>query len=76
MLNLLNSIYFILAQNEAEKSFTILGLTLIMGFIFYILVDTLGKNKWVPKGGNVKTFLICLFVIVIIALTLYIIFNK
>lgn len=76
MIQFFSSIFTMLAQNETEKSLTVLGLTLFAGFIFFLILDSIIKNKWVPKKGPVKKFLIFIFILVVIAVGLLIIFYK
>ena len=76
MLQTLCSLVFMLAQNETEKSLTILGLTLFGGFMFFLILDSLIKGKWVPKKGPTRGFLIFIFIMVIIALIFLFIYYK
>ena len=76
MIETLCSLFMLLAQNETEKSLTVLGVTLFGGFIFFLILDSIIKNKWVPKKGPVKKFLIFIFILVVIAVALLIIFYK
>ena len=76
MFNALCSMIFMLAQNEKEKSLTVLGLTLFGGFIFILILDSIVKNNWVPKSDILRRFLIFIFVLVIIAVSMLIIFYK
>lgn len=76
MLQTLCSLVFMLAQNDTEKSLTILGLTLFGGFMFMLILDSLIKGKWVPKKGPVRGFLIFILVMVIIALIFLFIYYK
>lgn len=72
----LNSLVFLLAQNAEEKSITIVSVALFAAFLFYLIIDASVKGKLAPKKGPVKTFIIYLFIIAIIALILLIIFYK
>lgn len=72
----LNALVFMLAQNAQEKSITIVGIALFAAFMFYLFIDASIKGKLVPKKGPVKTFVLYLFFIAIIALILLIIFYK
>ncbi len=76
MLQTLCSLVFMLAQNETEKSLTILGLTLFGGFMFFLILDSLIKGKWVPKKGPARGFLIFIFIMVVIALIFLFIYYK
>lgn len=76
MIETLCSLFMLLAQNETEKGLTVLGVTLFGGFIFFLILDSIIKNKWVPKKGPVKKFLIFIFILVVIAVALLIIFYK
>lgn len=72
----LNALVFMLAQNAQEKSITIVSIALFAAFMFYLFIDASIKGKLVPKKGPVKTFVLYLFFIAIIALILLIIFYK
>lgn len=76
MLNLLNSLAVLLAQNEAEKRATLIGLVLFGCFMFYLILDSVIKQKFIPKNGALRGFLIFFFVIIVIAILVYIIFVK
>ena len=76
MLQTLCSLVFMLAQNETEKSLTILGLTLFGGFMFFLILDSIIKGKWIPKKGPIRGFLIFIFIMVIIALIFLFIYYK
>ena len=76
MINFFNSISLLLAQTEQEKDLTVIGIALVAGFFFFLMLDTIIKNKWTPKSPVVKYFIIFLFIISIIALTVYYIFVK
>ena len=76
MLDFLCSISLMLAQNEIEKKITIFGLICFAGFMFYLCLDSVLKQKFVPKNGVIRGFLIFLFVLAIIAFIVYIIFTK
>jgi len=76
MMSLICNIALMLAQNETEKNMTILGVTLFCAFIFFLILDSIIKGKWVPKKGPLRGFLIFLFSIAVIAIILLIIFEK
>ena len=76
MLQTLCSLVFMLAQNETEKSLTILGLALFGGFMFFLILDSLIKGKWIPKKGPVRGFLWFILIMVIIALIFLFIYYK
>ena len=76
MLQTICSFIFMLAQNETEKSLTILGVTLFGAMVFFLIVDSLIKGKWIPKKGPVRGFLIFIFILVIIALIFLFIYYK
>ena len=73
---ILNSLVLLLAQNAEEKSITIVSVALFAAFMFYLFIDASIKGKWVPKKGPVKKFVVFIFIIAIVALTLLIIFYK
>lgn len=76
MISYISSLALLLAQNAEEKSLTYLGLALFAGFLFFLIVDTTIKGKYVPKKGVIRNFLIVLFVLVIIILIMLFIFYK
>lgn len=76
MISLICNITFLLAQNETEKDMTILGVTLFGAFIFFLILDSIIKGKWIPKKGPLRGFLIFLFSMAVIAIILLIIFYK
>lgn len=76
MFNYIFSLVMLLAQTEKEKSITIVGLAFFAGFIFFLIMDTTIKGKFVPKKGPVKYFLIFLFILILIILIMLYIFNK
>ncbi len=77
MLNLISSVMlFFSSQTENEKRLTILGLALFAGLIFYLILDSTIKQKWIPKNGTLRSFLIFVFILTIIAGGVYIIFVK
>lgn len=76
MITFLSALSLILAQNDAEKKITILGLALFAAFMFYLILDSTIKQKFIPKNGALRGFLIFVFIIIIIALFVYIIFVK
>ena len=76
MFNYISSLIILLAQTAKEKSVTVVGLAIFAGFIFFLIVDTTIKGKFVPKKGPVKKFLIFLFILVVIILFLLFKFYK
>ncbi len=76
MLSNLCSICLMLAQNEAEKRMTKIGLAFFAVFIFMLILDTVVKNKIVPKGKPMQYFLIFMFIATIVALVLLLIYYK
>ena len=57
----------ILAQTEQEKRMTYYGL-IFLGFgIFVLLLDTLGKGKFIKKKGPLKKVLFFILIVVAIA---------
>lgn len=67
---------FLLAQNESEKTLTIVGLALFGAFIFYLILDSTIKGKLVPKKGPLRNFLIFIFIVIIVAIIMLCIFIK
>ena len=68
MAMLLSVLNLLLEQTKAEKEFTIIGVSI------FAVLDSVVKNKLVPKNKNVKLFIIFLFIaslIAIILLTIY-----
>ena len=76
MLQTLCSLVFMLAQNETEKSLTILGLALFGGLMFFLILDSLIKGKWIPKKGAARGFLCFILIMVVIALIFLFIYYK
>jgi hypothetical protein len=76
MISYISSLALILAQNAEEKSLTYVGLAFFAGFLFFLIVDTTIKGKFVPKKSVMRNFLIVLFVLVIILLAMLFIFYK
>lgn len=76
MISYISSLALILAQNAEEKSLTYVGLAMFAGFLFFLIVDTTIKGKYVPKKSSIRNFLIVLFVLVIILLGMLFIFYK
>ena len=76
MITYISSLALLLAQNAEEKSLTYIGLALFAGFLFFLIVDTTIKGKFVPKKPVMRNFLIVLFILVIILLILLFIFYK
>lgn len=75
MLNAIK-ISLILAQNNTEKTVTTIGIAMFAAFMFFLIVDSIVKQKLVPKDSAVRGFLIFLFIIAIIAYFVYTIFIK
>ncbi len=74
MAMLLSVLNLLLEQTKAEKEFTIIGVSIFAVIVFMLLLDSVVKNKLVPKNKNVKLFIIFLFIaslIAIILLTIY-----
>ena len=76
MISSILNVVFMLAQNGTEKSLTYLGVALFGGFMFFLIVDSLIKGKFVPKKKNVRAFLIVLFVVAVIAMILMFLYYK
>lgn len=65
-----------LAQNETEKSKTLIGFTFLGVFIGIMVLDSIIKNKYVPKKGPMRAFLICMFLAIVIIVGFLLIYNK
>ena len=76
MISYISSLALLLAQNAEEKSLTYLGVALFAGFLFFLIVDSTIKGRFVPKKDSLRKFLIVLFVVVISILGLLFIFYK
>lgn len=76
MIQTLCQTIFMLAQNESEKTLTIVGLALFGALIFYLILDSTIKGKFIPTKGPLRNFLIFIFVVVVIAIILICIFLK
>lgn len=76
MISVLNSLIFLLAQNEMEKKLTKIGIAFFAFFILMLIIDATVKNKLVPKSKEMLGFLIFLFIATIIALILLLIYYK
>lgn len=76
MISTISSIMFMLAQNENEKSLTIVGVALFAGLMLFLIIDSLSKSQYIPKKGPLRGFLIFLLIIAVIAVNLLIIFYK
>ena len=72
----ISSLALLLAQTEEEKSLTFIGVALFIGFIFFLIVDTTVKGRFVPKKPVMRKFLIVLFILMIILLFMLFIFYK
>ena len=76
MISYISTLALLLAQNAEEKSLTYIGLALFAGFLFFLIVDTTIKGRFVPKKPVMRKFLIFLFVIIVIIIILLFIFYK
>lgn len=76
MISYIQSLALLLAQNAEEKSYTYLGLALFAGFMFFLIIDSMVKGRFVPKKPVLRKFLIFIFVIVIIIIFMVFIFHK
>ncbi len=76
MMSALASILFMLEQNSLEKDITILGVTMFGFLMFFLIIDSTVKNKYIPKKGPVRGFLIFLLLLAVVAVTLLIFFYK
>ena len=76
MISAISSAVFMLAQNSEEKSLTILGLALFAALMLFLIIDSLAKNKYIPKKGPIRGFLIFLLIVAVIVVNLLIIFYK
>ena len=76
MISYISTLALFLAQNAEEKSLTYIGLALFAGFLFFMIVDTTVKGRFVPKKPVMRKFLIFLFVIIVIIIILLFIFYK
>lgn len=76
MISYISSLALLLAQNAEEKSLTFIGVALFAGFLFFLIVDTTIKGKYVPKKPVMRNFLILLFILMIILLFMLFIFYK
>ena len=76
MISYISTLALLLAQNAEEKSLTYIGLALFAGFLFFLIVDTTIKGRFVPKKPAMRKFLIFLFVIIVIIIILLFIFYK
>ena len=76
MINYLSNIIFMLAQNEGEKMWTLIGVTFLGAFIFFLIIDSTIKGKFVPKKGPLRKFLTFLFLVIVVVVILLLIYNK
>ena len=76
MLSFLTSLSLLLAQNEMEKKITLIGIAFFAAFMFFLALDSTIKQKFVPKNGVIRGFLIFLFILAIVAFFVYTIFVK
>lgn len=76
MFDFLCSLSLMLAQNELEKKLTIFGIACFAGFMFYLILDSTIKQKFIPKAGPIRGFLIFLFLLAIVAFIVYINYLK
>lgn len=65
-----------LAQNAMEKDLTKLGLAFFAAFMFFLIMDSTIKSRYVPKSKAVVGLLVFLFVATIIALIVLFIYYK
>lgn len=61
---------FILAQTEQEKKITYVGLALLALFLFVLFLDSIAKGKVIPTKGPMKTIVIFMLVVVLLAIIL------
>ncbi|MBR7172573.1 MAG: hypothetical protein IKD36_02140 [Clostridia bacterium] len=76
MISYISSLALMLAQTAEEKSLTYVGLAFFAGFLFFLIVDTTVKGRFVPKKSVMRNFLIVLFILVIIIIFMLFIFYK
>ena len=76
MVDFLCSMSLLLAQNKLEITLTTVGIALFIGFIFFLIIDSMVKQKFVPKDGHLRGFLIFVMILSIIGLFVYVIFIK
>lgn len=76
MISYISTLALLLAQNAEEKSLTYIGLALFAGFLFFLIIDTTIKGRFVPKKPVMRKFLIFLFIIIIIIIFMLFIFYK
>ena len=76
MFQFLKSISLMLVQTEKEKMFTVVGLAVFIDFLFFLILDSTIKQKYIPKNPAIRGFLIFLMILSIIALGVYFIFVK
>lgn len=76
MISSLCSIFYLLAQTEFEKRLTIVGIALFSAFLFFLIVDSLNKGRFVPKKKIFRIFLIILFIVAAVAIILLMIYYK
>lgn len=60
----------ILAQTEQEKRITSLGLIILAFVLFALVLDSLGKGKLIKSKGPLKSVLIFILIVVVIAIFL------
>ena len=76
MIYYLSNLVFMLAQNSDEKMWTLLGVTFLGAFIFFLIIDSTIKGKFVPKKGPLRKFLTFLFLVIVVAVILLLMYNK
>ena len=76
MIEFMTAISLLLKQNEAEKTITSIGLAFFAAFIFYLILDSTIKQKFIPNNKAIRGFLIFIFLAASIACICYIIFIK
>lgn len=76
MVYYLSNLIFMLAQNEDEKMWTLFGFTFLGAFLFFLIIDSTIKGKFVPKKGPLRKFMTFFFLVVIVIVILLLMYNK
>ena len=76
MISYISTLALLLAQTAEEKSLTYVGLALFAGFLFFLIIDTTIKGKFVPKSPVMRKFLIFFFILIVIIIFMLFIFSK
>ena len=76
IISAINSAVMVLAQNSDERSLTLLGVALFAVLMLFLIIDSLAKNKYIPKKGPIRGFLVFLLIMAVIVINLLIIFYK